>query len=633
MKLLEPITIRGVEFKNRVVMAPMQVGVGMRSSKARAYYLERAKGGVGTIIMAGTSVDVFATDDAWGRPGGVDAFLDGIRPLIDDVHQTGARIGIQLWHGNQFPAGTGAPQDTRGEPVAPSATAEGRQLTMPEIEVIISRFAQATANARRAGFDFAEVHGAHGYLVCQFFSPATNQRDDEYGGDLARRMRFGTECVSAMRAAVSDDYPIFYRLGALEDIADGITADDSAQFAAELEKAGVDVIDVSLGGIFGAGAIVTPGPEQPEGTLVPLAEAIKRRVKAPVIAVGRFRTPQVAEEVLAQGKADMVAIGRQLIADPFWPEKVATGRTEDIIPCISCNACSETGLAGLGLRCSVNAASGKEAEWAIVPAPKPKKVIVVGGGPAGMEAARGAALRGHKVTLYERQSELGGQLILAAQPPYKQELALLNRYLARQLEDSAVQVKLSVEVTPELLTKDKPDAVILAAGSTPQIPEIPGVTKDKVVTAMDVLSGRVDVGEKVVVIGGELVGCETADFLSQQGKKVTVVRRGPKMASKMFPINRHALLARLKEKGIALVTGVKEYEAITDEGLVVIDSQGKRRTLEADTIVLAAGAITNDQLAKTTEGKVGEIHLAGDCVQPRRILDAIHDGARLGREV
>jgi len=219
-------------------------------------------------------------------------------------------------------------------------------------------------------------------------------------------MRFGTECVSAMRAAVGNDYPIFYRLGAWEDIPSGITVDDSTQFAAELEKAGADVIDVSLGGMVGPGFTASPGPEQPEGTFVPLAESIKRRVKAPVIAVGRFRTLQVAEEVLAQGRADMVAIGRQLIADPYWPEKVATGRAEDIIPCISCNACFETGLAGLGLRCSVNAVAGRETELRMEPAPKPKKVMVVGGGPAGMEAARVAALRGHEVTLYESQSEL-----------------------------------------------------------------------------------------------------------------------------------------------------------------------------------------------------------------------------------
>ncbi len=632
MKLLEPITIRGVEFKNRMVMAPMQVGVGVTSARARAYFLERARGGVGTVMTAALSVDLFNTDDAWGRPGGADLFLDRIRSIAGDIHQTGAKMGVQLWHGNRFPAGNGAFRSTSGEPVAPSASGEKRQLTIPEIKEIISRFAQAAVNVRRADIDFVEVHGAHSYLLCQFFSPVTNRRNDEYGGDLARRMRFGTECVSAVRAAVGNDYPVFYRIGAWEDLPGGITVDDSVQFAAELEKAGADVIDVSIGQVVSEGH-TAPGPERPEGTFVPWAEAIKRRVKVPVIAVGRFRTPRVAEEVLAQGKADMIAIGRQLIADPHWPEKAITGKSEDIIPCISCNACFETGFSESGLRCSVNAVTGRESELTMEPAPKPKKVMVVGGGPGGMEAARVAALRGHKVTLYERQSELGGQLIQAAVPPHKQELALLKRYLARQLEKSAAQVKLGVEVTPELVEKEKPDVVILATGSMPMIPEIPGISGSKVTTAIDVLSGRADVGEKVVVIGGELVGCETAEFLSQQGKKVTVVRRGPEMASKMFHSNRDALLTRLEKGGILLVTGVKKYVAITEDGLVIIDSEGKRRTLESDTIVLAAGAIPNDQMAKAIEGKVGEIHLAGDCVQPRRIFDAIHDGARLGREV
>jgi len=632
MKLLEPITIRGVEFKNRLVMAPMLVGVGVKSSRARAYYWERARGGVGTIIMAGTSVDLFATDDAWGRPGGVAAFLDGIRPLINDVHQAGTRIGMQLWHGNQFPAGTGT-QDARGDLVAPSATDDKRQLTIPEIKAIISRFAQAAANARRAGFDFIEVHGAHGYLVCQFFSPFTNQRHDQYGGDLGGRIRFGTECVAAMRSAVGDDYPVFYRLGAREDMPGGITVDDSVQFAIELEKAGADVIDVSLGGYIGPVSIVSPGPEWPEGAFVPLAEAIKSRVKVSVIAVGRFRTPQVAEEVLAQGKADLIAIGRQLIADPYWPEKATTGGAEDIRPCISCNVCFGNVFGGSSLRCSVNAMAGREAELTVESASRPKRVMIVGGGPAGMEAALVAAQRGHEVSLYERQSELGGQLIVAALPPYKEELASLNCFLAGQLEKSEVQVKLGVEVTPELVIKERPDAVILATGSAPLIPEIPGIGQSKVVMAVDVLSGGASVGQRVVIIGGELVGCETADFLSQRGSKVTVVRRGTEMATKMFHNNRYALLTRLEERGVALITGVRGYEAITEDGLVIIDGEGKRRTLECDTIVLAAGAIPNDQLAKAIEGKVGEIHLAGDCAQPRRILDAIHDGARLGREV
>jgi NADPH-dependent 2,4-dienoyl-CoA reductase/sulfur reductase-like enzyme len=382
----------------------------------------------------------------------------------------------------------------------------------------------------------------------------------------------------------------------------------------------------------GLGFNASPGSEQPEGTFVSLAQAIKVSVNIPVIAVGRFRTPEVAEAVVAEGKADMVAIGRQLIADPHWPRKVADGRVEDIIPCISCNSCFETGFTGTGLRCSVNAAAGRELETVIVPAERAKRVFVIGGGPAGMEAARVATHRGHRVTLYEKETQLGGQLRMGAAPPYKHEIAALRDYLARQLGESGVEVRLGEEVTATSVADSKPDAVIVAAGVTPLVPEIPGIERDNVVTALDVLSGKGDVGEKVVIIGGELVGCETADFLCQQGKQVTVVRRGPEMATKMFPSNREALLSRLNKMGVTLLTGVK-YEEVTDRGLVITDKEGRRRTLEADTIVLAAGAVSNTAILKAVEGKVPEVHVAGDCFQPRRILDAIHDGARIGREV
>lgn len=630
MKLFEPITIRGIEFKNRIVMPPMQVGIGFRSPRARAYYAERARGGAGTIIAAGTSVDIFVSDDAWGRPGGVESFLEGIGLLTQEVQQAGAKIGAQLWYGNRFPAGRGLPEEPGSEAVAPSASGDRRELTISEIETIISRFAGAAANARKAGFDFVEVHGAHGYLVCQFLSPASNRRTDKYGGDVAGRMRFGIECVAAMRAAVGDDYPIFYRLGAWEDSPDGITIEESAQFAVELEKAGADVIDVSVGATAAIGGI--PGREQPEGTFVHLAEAIKRRVEVPVIAVGRIKRPQFAEAILAQGRADLVAIGRQLIADPFWPEKVASGRTEDVAPCIGCNSCLETGLMGQGLKCAVNASSGRELEYAIKPASRSKKVIVVGGGAAGMEAARVAAMRGHKVALFEREERLGGQLLAASLPPYKQEMAALNSYLTRQVEKNGVQVKLGEEVTAQSVKEMRPDAVIVAAGARPLIPEIPGVDRANVVTAIEVFTGIKEVGEKVVIIGGELVGCETADYLSEKGKQVTIVRRGPQMAVNLFPMNRESLLARLTQKGVTLLTEVR-YEEITDRGLVITDKEGKRRTIEADTIVLAAGATPNTELFESLEGKVPEIHLAGDCLKPRRIMDAIHDGARLGREI
>ena len=262
-----------------------------------------------------------------------------------------------------------------------------------------------------------------------------------------------------------------------------------------------------------------------------------------------------------------------------------------------------------------------------------KKVMVVGGGPAGMEAARVAALRGHKVAIYERQPQLGGQLFAAAVPPFKHEVESLRRYLARQLEKSGVEVRLGVEVTPQLVQSEKPDALILATGSTHFTPQIRGLDSKKVVTAIDVLAGHVGVGEQVVIIGGELVACETADFLSQRGHRVTVVRRGPEMASRVFPSNRRALLSRLEEKGVVLVPNIREYQEVTDEGLVIVDGQGKRRTLQADTIVLAAGAVPDDQLAKAMGNMVREVHLAGDCAGPRRILNAIHEGARVGRQV
>jgi len=339
MKLFEPITIRGMEIKNRIVYPAIQMNMGLTNRRARAFYTERARGGTGLLLTANTSIDNLASEELWGGTEGLASFVERLRLLTSQVHEAGAKIGLQLWQGNRFPQGRGvqiAGQEadpSSGERVAPSPLEDMRQLTIPEIESIIYRFAKGSRNVRDAGFDCVEVHGAHRYLPCQFASPEHNQRADKYGGNLAGRMKFGIDLVTAIRAWVGPDFPIFFRLGALEQR--GTIHPDSLAYARELERAGVDCLNVSTAGW---GRVTAAPPRRyPMGTFAFLAEPIKKSVNIPVITVGRINTPEVAEDILTKGQADMVAIGRQLIADPFWPKKVLERRRDQIVACDSCN--------------------------------------------------------------------------------------------------------------------------------------------------------------------------------------------------------------------------------------------------------------------------------------------------------
>ena len=344
MKLFEPITIRNLELKNRVVYPAFQMNMGLSNRRARAFYAERAQGGTGLVFTANTAIDNLASEDLWGSADQLASFIDRLKLLTDQVHEAGGKIGLQLWLANRFPTGHGLQiagveaEPGAGDLIGPSAMEDKRQLTIPEIESIIYRFAKGARNVRDAGFDCVELHGAHSYLPCQFTYAGTNQRDDTYGGDARRRMQFGINMVKAVRAFVGPDYPIFYRQGVLET-EDGVDP-DSISFAQELEKAGVDCLDISTGG-FGRTPVV-PTKRDKVGTLVYLAEAIKKNVSIPVIGVGKINTPELAEEILQSGRADMVAVGRQLVADPFWPNKIAAGRFEDVTNCESCsvNCCS-----------------------------------------------------------------------------------------------------------------------------------------------------------------------------------------------------------------------------------------------------------------------------------------------------
>ncbi|MFC2031875.1 FAD-dependent oxidoreductase [Chloroflexota bacterium] len=644
MKLFEPITIGKMELKNRIIMPAMNVGLGLRGRRARAFYAERAKGGAAAIIPVAASVDLFVSEEFWEGRGGTTAFIEGLHQLTDEIHQFDCKIGISLVQFNRFPIAISF-EDSRGELVAPSASDNiyhsgssallktkipCRALTIEEIKMIISKFTLAACRVKEAGFDFVEFHACHGFFSSQFMSPVDNQRNDKYGGDLSRRMQYGLDVIKAMRAAVGEDFHISIRLAGYDEKTGGATQEDNIEFALELEKAGVDAIDVSVGAPADPrvyGVHLTPLSDRPMGAFAHMAAAFKQRVHVPVIVVGRINTPEVAEGILADGQADVVAIGRQLIADPYWPEKVAMGRTDDIVPCQSCNTCDEA-MAGGEFRCAVNAAAGKEAEYKISAAEKSKKVFVVGGGAAGMKAAMVAAARGHQVTLIEVSNELGGQLPVASVPPYKEAITDLVKYLTRQLTKLGVYIRLGEKANAESIQRGKPDVVIVATGAVPIILDIPGVQENNVATAIEVMSGRKEVGHRVVVVGGGLIGCETAEFLADKGKSVTIVELLEEIGTDLIQSSREAILLRMANAGIKMETGAKVTEILPTG--VVTERGGKSESFLADMVVLVVGMKSVNELAGELEGKVPELYVAGDCDGVSKLVDAIADGARIG---
>jgi len=635
-RLWEPCRIGRMELKNRIVMPPMVTRYasddGFVTERTKNYYEARARGGPGLVIVEATYVH----RQGWAFYNQIgiseDKFIPKLKELTDVVHQHGARIGIQLHHG-----GRQATEALSGlQPVAPSPLpmAGGempRELTVEEIAETVAYFAEAAVRAKKAGFDGVELHAAHGYLIDQFLSPISNKRTDEYGGDVHRRARFLLETIAAVKEAAGDDYPVWCRMDGREYGSEGITLEDAQETARLAQDAGLVAIHVTAWGP--ATPINRTTPTFVSAILEELAEGIKKAVSIPVIAVGRL-TPEDGERLLKEGKADLIAIGKAMLADPEWANKVASGRVDDINPCIICNECRDDlrNLAVVGIRCSVNATLGREKESEIAPAAKPKKVLVVGGGPAGMEAARVAALRGHQVTLWEKESRLGGQLVQAAIPPHKDRVAPLYKYLETQLSKLGVSIQLNKEATAAAVAEFGPDAVVVATGVKPFVPDIPGLDKAQVVQAGDVLEGKVRVGDRVAIIGGELVGCETAEFLADRGKQVTVMRRGPEMATSVGPTTRDFFLSRLLDKGITLLREAR-YDGVSSEGVDITTRDGEERTIEADTVVLAAGSVPDTALYEAIKDKVAEVYQIGDCVEPRLIRDAISEGFRTGQKI
>jgi len=632
-----------LEIKNRLVMSPMATNFasldGQVTREVIDHYVERAKGGVGLIITEITRTETkIQSTSITGANLQLDtqSHIAGLSQLSDAVHEYGTKIFLQLTLGQ----GSYGPPELYPEGTLPNAVSETYSplwpdrvvhvLTVEEIEQLIEAFAEAAQRAKLAGFDGIDINGHGMYLLAQFMSPYTNKRTDKYGDPTAVPLAL----IKAVKDKVGNDYPLSFRWNIDEFLEGGRNLEQSKIYAKRFEEAGIHDILMSGGNFWVPGGALhsCPPMSYPQGYLRPLSRAMKDTVSIPVILPSKIRDPLLAAEILEAGDADFIGLGRALIADPEWPNKVAEGRLDDICPCIGdLDGCLDRMASFRKVRCSVNARTGREREYKIEPAKKSKKVLVIGGGHGGMEAARVAALRGHKVTLYEKSDKLGGRVILAGMIPHKDEINNLTRYLITQINKLGVKVRLGEEITPELVETLKPEAVIVATGARAQIPPIQGVNRANVFVADDIIVGKVDVrGEKIVVAGGGFVGLDTAIFLAEKKqKKVTVIEQFAFEAAGINPYNMNYmdLFQRLAELKVELMPETK-IEEITDSGVVVTDKEGKRRIIEADSVVLATGGTPNKELVKALKGKAIKVYTVGDCVEVGKIMNAIASGFR-----
>lgn len=637
-KIFEPIQIGTMQVKNRLVVPAMVTHYcddeGMATERFIAYHEAKAKGGWGLIITE----DYRIVAEAGASPTLPGLYHDeqiaSHRKLTDRIHQAGGKIVAQIYH-----AGWDSKRALTGvKPVGVCAVKNQAMADMPEelskeqIQEIITQFAECAKRVKAAGFDGVEIHGAHGYLLNQFFSPLLNSRSDEYGGDFQGRSRLPLEVTQAVRKAVGKDFPVLYRMTAVEYADGGIQIAESKALAMLLEAAGVDAINCSQGGLGCRQVVIAPSMVQ-QAAYISNAEAIKAVVDIPVIGVGRITTPAVAEAVLRSGQADMVAMGRASIADPELPNKALAGNEVDINHCIGCvQGCIGENLKGHSVSCMVNPLVGRESVDDLTKTSQPKRIYIAGGGVAGCEAAIVAAQRGHRVTLYEKEPHLGGQWRLAAVPIGKAEFASFIRWQRRQLEKWDVDIRLSTELTLEMIEQGNPDAVIIATGSQPKLPPIPGIDSVSVTTAHDILAGRVSAGEKVVVIGGGLVGAETAEFLACHGSQVTVLEAMKQIVKEGEPNSNYYLLNNMAKHQVKVYT--EAMVKALGERLVTFSHQGSIMTIDdVDTIVIATGMRPFNPLVRVLEGLSIQKIVIGDALDAKNGLLNIREGFRAGLEI
>lgn len=633
--LFQPIKIGQMHVKNRLVVPPMGTNYanndGTVTQRLIDYHEERARGGFGLITVEVTAVA--PTGKAIVDEPGLwdDKHIEGYKKLADACHKHGAKVSVQLHHAGRqtYESIIGQPPLAPSKLPCPLCQSMPREMSTEEVYEMIDNFIEAAVRAQKAGVDAVEIHGAHGYLIAQFMSAYSNKRIDEFGGSFQNRMRFPLLIIKGIRRRLGNGYPLIFRISGEEKVPGGSTLPETRAIAQLVEAAGIDAMHVTAG-VYGSVGWIFGSSDWPLAYMSNFAEEVKKSVSIPVITAGRINDPYIANELVSSGRVDMVSIGRQSIADPHFPNKVLAGEIDEIAPCIGCHqGCTEPMFAGFGVSCVVNPFVGKEREMPILPAKTKKKVMIIGGGPAGLESAWLLAKRGHDVTVYEKDCVLGGQYRVAAYPPGKADLARAIRYYINMGNKYGVTYKMNTEVTPELVDSVKPDAVIVATGSKPLLPKIEGIDQKDMLLAGDVLLGTVETGSKVLIAGGGMVGAETADFLAEYGHDVTIIEMLPEIARDVNMVVKIGLLDRLKAYGVTRITSA-EIKKFNKDG-VVYEKAGNEHTLSGfDSIVLALGTVAYNPISEKLKGKVKEIYVIGDAEKAGKILPATTAAAHLG---
>ena len=631
--IFTPGKIGSLEVKNRLLMAPMSVYLanpdGTVSDELIAFYVERAKGGMGLIFTEYAFVNPVGRSCPRQTSAAEDSMIPGLKRMADAVHAAGAKICLQIQHGGRR---------SIVEPTAPSAipmlknSPTPRVYTTEEVYQLIDDFVRAGIRAKKAGYDMVEIHCSHGYLLSDFVSPRSNRRTDEFGGTVENRAKAVTKIIQGIKENCGSDFPISIRLSGDELVTDGNKKRDAAALAMILEDAGADLINVSCG-VCGVGHGIAPAAKE-TGHNVEAAEEIHRAVDIATAVAGRITEPSYVEFLLKADKVQFVSLGRALFADAEFAKKAAEGREEEIAPCVGClqRCYSQFGHGGRHRGCMINPFAMRETVLKIEEAKKKKKIYIVGAGPAGLEAAWIAAKRGHSVTIYDKNPMPGGQFLLAAVPPHKQQLARAVTYYRSMCEKYGVRIHYSTEADAQLLKEGKPDVIILATGGVPMFPDIPGLRDSGVLSSADVLSGASLTGDKMLVLGGGLQGAETADFLGQYGYDVTVVEMQDGIALEDPDAVRAMLLQRLAENHVKLLTSAVVKRVYGDGA--DYEKDGKRESLRGfDQVIAAFGVKSYNPLEEELKDFDGELKVIGDAASVSNAVEAIYQGALIGLEL